>query len=237
MTKLHKAILLVAFLVLAFIALSQPRYVTKPPVQPPVVERMEQTAEPVLDARPKTFRLGRIIDGDTFIAVDAKNNETKVRMAGIDAPETKQVYGKEATEYLTSLLHDTFTLKQWDVDRYDRQIVTVLVDGTDINQLMVANGYAWAYDSKNGPSYAEDQAEAREERRGLWNEKSTLPPWYFRKISGHNDYGYQLLKGGFYLWDGVIHNHNCPDKVDAVHSWNGIDPYENCPKCGGLVYD
>lgn len=241
MTKLQKAILLVAFLVLAFIALSQPRYNQHHPVQPPAVERVEQNTnepQPILDARPKTFHLGRIIDGDTLIAVDAKGNETKARLAGIDAPETKQVYGKEAADRLLELVNQDFTMKRWDVDRYDREIVTVLVDGKDINQQMVQDGCAWACDDyKKGPSYAEDQSEARAERRGLWNEKSTLPPWFFRKINGHSDYGYQLLKGGFYLWDGVIHNHNCPDKIDASHSWNGIDPYENCPKCGGLVYD
>lgn len=242
MGKIHRWIIGLAILVLLFLALSQQDYVTKHPQPKPPVEKKEpvehtEAVKAILEARQHTYTLGRIIDGDTFIAVDSAGNELKIRMAGIDAPEVNQVFGKESAEYLTVLLHDHFKLRLFDKDRYDRQIATVLVNDRDINQDMVANGYAWAYDYRIGPNYQEDQDEARAEKRGLWNEKSTLPPQYFRKINGHSEFGHQLLKGGFYLWDGVIHNHNCPGKVDANHSWNGIDPYENCPKCGGLVYD
>lgn len=242
MGKIHRWIIGLAVLVLLFLALSQQDYGTKHPQPKPSVEKTEpaehtEAVKAILEARQRIYTLGRIIDGDTFIAVDSAGNELKIRMAGIDAPEVNQVFGKESAEYLTVLLHDHFKLRLFDKDRYDRQIATVLVNDRDINQDMVANGYAWAYDYRIGPNYQEDQDEARAERRGLWNEKSTLPPQYFRKINGHSEFGHQLLKGGFYLWDGVIHNHNCPGKVDANHSWNGIDPYENCPKCGGLVYD
>lgn len=229
-------------LILLLLALPPKDYGTRYPQPKPVIEKIEpventDAVDAVFEARQRIYTLGRVIDGDTFIAIDSKGNELKVRMAGIDAPESNQVFGKESAEYLTVLLHDPFKLRLFDKDRYDRQIATVLVNDRDINQDMVANGYAWAYDCRIGPNYQEDQDEARAERRGLWNEKSTLPPQYFRKINGHSEFGHELLKGGFYLWNGVIHNHNCPGKVDANHSWNGIDPYENCPKCGGLVYD
>ena len=268
MSKINKWIIGLAILVLIILALSQPKSTVKTdPVEAPSVESVEpaEQSEAVTDlleptpnvmpettaetesvagpekpisARPRTYTLGRIIDGDTFIALDVKGNEIKIRMAGIDAPESNQVFGKESAEYLDSLLQDPFTLRFWDKDRYDREIATVLVHDVDINQDMVLKGYAWSCDYyRKGPSYNIDQDEARAEGRGLWHEKSTLPPQYFRKISGHGEFGHELLKGGFYLWDGVIHNHNCPGKVDAAHSWNGLDDYENCPKCGGLIYD
>lgn len=236
MKRTFRVIWVICLVVLLFLALSNKKTYVPTPKPKPTVEVVQPA--PVLDKRPNTYKLGRIIDGDTFIAIDDKDNEIKVRMAGIDAPENKQVFGQDATDYLTVLLHEPFVLRIWDTDRYDREIATVLVHDQDINQIMVQDGFAWACsDYKSGPSYAEDQNTAREERRGLWNQKSTLPPWYFRKINGHGDFGYQLLKGGFYLWDGVMHNHNCPGKVNSSHSWNGVDPYENCPKCGGLVYD
>ena len=242
MSKIHRWIIGLAVVILLFLALSQPKYDTKHPEQKPVATEVAQVdsndaVKPTLEARQRTYALARIIDGDTFIAIDSAGNELKIRMAGIDAPETNQVFGKESADYLTLLLHDPFKLRLFEKDRYDRQLATVLVNDKDINQEMVANGYAWAYDCRIGPSYQEDQDEARAGRKGLWNEKSTLPPQYFRKINGHSEFGHELLKGGFYLWNGVMHNRNCPSKVDVNHSWNGLDPYENCPKCGGLVYD
>lgn len=268
MGKIHRWIIGLAILVLVILALCQPKpQIKDEPVPPPSTEVVEQTEqsevikdllaaapkvipetttenetvagpESTLSVRPRTYTLGRVIDGDTFIAVDAKGNEVKIRMAGIDAPESNQVFGKKSADYLESLLQDPFTLRIWDKDRYDRDIATVMVHDVDINQDMVRMGYAWSCDYyRKGPVYNEDQNEARAEGRGLWNEKSTLPPYYFRKINGHGEFGLNLLKGGFYLWDGIIHNHNCPGKVDASHSWNGLDPYENCPKCGGLIYD
>lgn len=242
MRKIHRWIICLVILFLLFLVLPQRDSDTEQPQQKPAVEKTESAentdaVNKILEARQHTYTLGRIIDGDTFIAVDSNGNELKIRMAGIDAPEVNQVFGKESADYLTVLLHDPFKLRLFDKDRYDRQIATVLVNDKDANQDMVANGYAWAYDCRIGPSYQEDQDEARAERRGLWNKKSTLPPQYFRKINGHSEFGHELLKGGFYLWDGVMHNRNCPSKVDASHSWNGLDPYENCPKCGGLVYD
>ena len=45
----------------------------------------------------------KVIDGDTFVLKNG-NDKFKVRMADIDAPETNQMYGKEAKEYLIHLI-------------------------------------------------------------------------------------------------------------------------------------
>jgi len=53
-------------------------------------------------AEPATLT-GKVVsvhDGDTLTAVDASNTQHKVRLAGIDAPETKQPFGTKARDRL-----------------------------------------------------------------------------------------------------------------------------------------
>jgi micrococcal nuclease len=63
------------------------------------------------------FKVLRVIDGDTIAVSDKKNKEIKVRLIGIDCPESNQPYGKEAT---------LFTKQQ--ITKYNN-IVTLYRDG------------------------------------------------------------------------------------------------------------
>ncbi|EAJ5221493.1 thermonuclease, partial [Campylobacter upsaliensis] len=59
-----------------------------------------------------TGKVSRVIDGDTIelLAKTSKTNpynhiaKLKIRLYGIDAPELKQAYGKEAKEFLSALV-------------------------------------------------------------------------------------------------------------------------------------
>lgn len=44
----------------------------------------------------------KIVDGDTITALDAQNTTIKIRMYGIDAPESKQAFGQKAKQALTT---------------------------------------------------------------------------------------------------------------------------------------
>ena len=109
-------------------------------------------------------RLIKIVDGDTIdIEIDLGFDLTKkerVRLGGIDTPEKRtknleeKAMGLEATEYLTTLLEGAVKLiVTTEKDgKFGRMIGTLYMSlecverGSSINQMMIDDGYAWAYD-------------------------------------------------------------------------------------------
>ena len=127
----------------------------------------------------------RVVDGDTLVALLDNGETWTVRLLGIDTPETVdprkavECFGKEASQTLTDLVDGTRVYLEADMeadekDRYGRLLRNVyLSDGTDVNALLVANGYAHALTSfpLNAERKVELRAlesEAREAERGLW---------------------------------------------------------------------
>lgn len=129
----------------------------------------------------------RVIDGDTFImkGVGGREDSYKVRMWGIDAPESSQDFGSASAEALSDkILNRAVRLQVAATDRYSRQVCRVYGDDEeDINLYMVKNGYAWYYrDYADGASYLEQaEADARRNKRGLWTYPAPQPPWEYRK--------------------------------------------------------
>ena len=123
-------------------------------------------------------KVTRVSDGDT-IWVD----RVKVRLDRIDAPESKQAYGKESTEYLKRRIHGKVVKVEWEkTDQYGRTLGVVFLDGADINLEMVATGNAWHYSHFDKTAeYAEAEKVARENRLGLWSAPSPENPYEFRK--------------------------------------------------------
>lgn len=46
----------------------------------------------------------RVVDGDTVVALDSGNVQHRIRLAGIDAPERKQPFGRKSTDFMKGLL-------------------------------------------------------------------------------------------------------------------------------------
>ena len=129
----------------------------------------------------------KITDGDTVKILDARNEQYKVRLAAIDAPERKQPYGRKSTQLLADLIGNKHVdLDCPTVDRYKRLICTITYKGIDINREMVAQGAAWVYRRYyNGTEYYNAENEAKEKAKGLWNtsEYQAIEPWRWRKES------------------------------------------------------
>ncbi len=51
-----------------------------------------------------TGEVVKITDGDTLYVLDANYEQHKIRLAGIDAPETKQAYGLASRKHLASIV-------------------------------------------------------------------------------------------------------------------------------------
>lgn len=130
-----------------------------------------------------TGRVVAIQDGDT-LTVLVNRKQIKVRLAEIDAPESRQPFGNRSKQSLAALcFNKEARLETQGKDRYGRTIATVYCTGVDANAVQVCQGMAWVFDryaSSNSPLYTL-QNEARAARRGLWGDPAPVPPWEWRR--------------------------------------------------------
>ena len=128
-----------------------------------------------------------ITDGDTVTVLDANLQQHKIRLAGIDAPESYQAFGSRSTENVATLSFNKTVTVEWKKKDRERLIGKVLINGVDINLAQVRAGMAWwyvKYAKEQSPEdrHLYDQAEqqARAQRVGLWRDANPIPPWEFR---------------------------------------------------------
>ena len=124
----------------------------------------------------------RVKDGDSLV-VDSGGYQVDVRLAGIDAPESRQPSGDEARSVLSSLVAGKeIELRLVGGDAYRRVVAHILVDGIDVNAEMVRRGLAWVpRDYDPPPHLLRREDEARASGVGLWAEAEPTPPWVWRK--------------------------------------------------------
>lgn len=126
-----------------------------------------------------------VVDGDTLkVAIDGK--EETLRLIGMNTPETVdprrpvQCFGREASNKAKELLSGKkINLEadptQGERDKYGRLLRYVfLEDGTNFNQLMIAQGYAHEYTYDSNPykyqkEFKEAEKAARADQKGLWS--------------------------------------------------------------------
>lgn len=119
--------------------------------------------------------LDKISDGDTIIAT-CERQKLHIRLAGIDAPEMGQTpYGEQSRAALAQRLPHHFEMRYLGQDYYHRSL-GILYDITrDVNLMMIADGYAFAYAGKDTPrAYRDAEKQARRTRKGFW--LSSKPP-------------------------------------------------------------
>lgn len=131
----------------------------------------------------------RVSDGDTVTVLDAHQQNHKVRLAGIDAPERAQAFGQIARKVLGSTLNRRpVTAECVKQDRYGRSLCTLWLDGNDLGLALIRAGLAWHYTDYirdqapwDAARYARAETEARLARRGLWSQSKPTPPWAWRR--------------------------------------------------------
>jgi len=129
------------------------------------------------------WRVVGVQDGDTVTCLDETNQQQKIRLADIDAPEIGQDYGNVSREALAGMVFGrTVEVADDGRDRYGRWIGHLSVDGFDVNRQMVATGNAWHYAAySSDQSLAAVQAQAQSQRLGFWEQPNPVPPWDYRK--------------------------------------------------------
>ncbi len=141
----------------------------------------------------------KVIDGDTLVAQCPGKNSEKVRLIGVDTPETKhpskpvQFYGREASAFTKRMADGKRVRLEFDQafaakghrGVYGRLLAYVYIkqsDGTwfDLNAELIRQGYAHAYTRfpfNRIDEFRQLESEARKASRGLWTEsvKPTTP--------------------------------------------------------------
>jgi len=115
--------------------------------------------------------LERVVDGDTIIVHDPQDKRLRVRLTGIDAPESvaedesrNTEEGRIASKFLKELLKDTKTVYlEYDVDRtdqYNRTLAYVWIKYENtyvmVNEIILATGHAKPVYIKPNLKYADD---------------------------------------------------------------------------------
>lgn len=101
----------------------------------------------------------RVIDGDTY---QDMNTGERVRLENIDTPETgprarctaERNLGNRATQQARSFITNARQLdvrRTGRIDRYDRVIAFIEIDGRDLGQMMIAEGLARPWRGRREP--------------------------------------------------------------------------------------
>ena len=124
-------------------------------------------------------RAERVIDGDTFVV----SEHAVIRLWGVDAPEMNQPFGPGSRAALEKLLGRRGLTIEIIGQSFRRQVAKIQAGRRDVALELLKQGLAW-HDSRYAPrqkKYAEAEAEARAEKRGLWSDPNAVPPWIWRK--------------------------------------------------------
>jgi micrococcal nuclease len=137
-----------------------------------------------------------VVDGDTIDVRFDDGRDERIRLLGIDTPEVHvetspgefegvpnttaareclRAVGQNASRMVRTRIDGMLVRIETDpvADRrggYDRLLAYVIADGTNLNRLLVAEGYARVYDTTFTERETFERAEARamDEGRGVW---------------------------------------------------------------------
>ena len=148
-------------------------------------------------AQAEQLKVVSVADGDTFTGVDGRHRKVKVRLHGIDAPEKAQPFGKTARRSLGEMIQGKVVdVTPLDRDDYGRIVADVRVGGLSVNHTQVERGHAWRsprHDTRG--EFIRVELAARQAGRGLWADRSPVPPWVWRKREAQRKHAGQAPVG------------------------------------------
>ena len=130
-----------------------------------------------------------VVDGDTLAI---RGERTRIRLYGVDAPEGQQtcedaagkryLCGSRASDALAALIgrNGRVSCEEEDRDRYGRVVAVCTANGLNVNGELIRQGWAIEYRQYSDGRYADEEAEARLAKRGLWAGEF-VKPWLWRR--------------------------------------------------------
>ncbi len=125
----------------------------------------------------------RVVDGDTIVVLNTNNQQVKIRLEGIDCPESNQDFGAKAKKYTSDLCFGKqVRVVESGNDRYGRTLAFVYVNDICVNEELLKAGLAWHYKKYNQAEYlAQLEWNAKKRKLGLWSFNNPIAPWEFRR--------------------------------------------------------
>ena len=143
---------------------------------------------------PQKVKINRVIDGDTVAVTTGpglfrKPREKRIRLWGIDAPETSQKGGEQSTKHLQRLIgmQKNIWMTENSIDQYGRTVAVIQPRKNSptektYNHRMVQDGQAHTY-MLSGPeseSYRQAEQKARASKKGIWKTQKNVHPAQYR---------------------------------------------------------
>lgn len=140
-----------------------------------------ELAAPPTDIVETTYKIVRIVDGDTLV-INYNGVDEKVRLIGVDTPESvhpdatkNNEFGKIASDFSKNYLDGKEVTLQFDVqerDQYGRILAYVYINGAMYNKTLLQEGMAKVATYPPNVKYVDDfkalEKTARENNKGLW---------------------------------------------------------------------
>jgi endonuclease YncB( thermonuclease family) len=195
-------------------------------------------SEPIVTSQKENnYLVTRVIDGDT-IEIDFNGTLEKVRLIGVDAPESvhpdaslNAELGKIASGFTKEHLLDKEIGLEFDVserDRYGRLLAYVWIDDMMYNEFIVENGYAkeatFPPDVKYVELFTDAQQKAREMNLGLWEYEDE------QELESSNILVWLSSSGSKYHSVNNCGNMNS-DRARQVTLDNAKSRYQPCDNC------
>ena len=139
-----------------------------------------------------------VLDGDTIEVLQDKA-PVSIRLYGIDCPEHDQDFGARAKRFTSDkVFGKTVEVVPVEKDQYHRLVAKIYIDGKYLNQMIVAEGFAWWYKryAPDDTDLRKAENDARALKKGLWSHPNPIPPWKFRrqKASTVGEYQQKLIQ-------------------------------------------
>lgn len=164
---------------------TQPNKLNKPTINTPA----SADSECPISGNVIVAKSVRVIDGDTVEVIPTDGPSERIRLLGIDAPESNQAHGAYSTQVLQQCVSQGQVTVEWfEQDRYQRLLGKVRAGDVDCNLNQIKQGAAWHYKQyQNGQSerdrftYANAEVNARQHALGLWANAIVTAPWDYRR--------------------------------------------------------
>ncbi len=127
-------------------------------------------------------RVVTVHEGDRLTIRHHGRNET-IYLKGIDCPELKQPYGKQAKHAVAAYVgNGDVVVRGLTRNKQGRVSADVLLhDGRNVGHELLKEGLAWWQPSTSSDGGLEGSEElARASRKGLWADSNPVPPWKWK---------------------------------------------------------